>query len=622
MRKHTPAAIAVWLLGVTSLSVQAGSDLPFDWRPWQSLVVQEGGRVKPLNSLAGETLQAVTHRRSWTDPETHRTLDAVELYLMLLFDWQGWDLPLDADHASGTHPAHRYFGSHQPDKWDRMPLIRVEDFALRKALGIPKDEKCISPFDVSQAKIEVPGTHEERPFVVWAEGLLRRPESERTAYEKKALELAHRYWSYQHHRMGHRLQVLPFPGSQTRHWMSVAELARARFDDQSDPTGQLRRAQSLFLSVRAAYAQKSGNDFQQASTAWLYMMTELGPQFGDYASLTKIRLEVMYSQWLPFRGAWICMMLACLCLLLHRVWGSKIFLLGAWSWYASAMAACVVGFAIRVWISGRAPVTNMYESVVFVGLGVALLGMLFEAVYGKRSVLAAAAAVATAMLILADISPTVLDPSWHPLQTVLRSNFWLALHVMTITLSYAAFALALGISNVTLGYFVMRADGHAVMDRLTCSTYRAIQVGVLLLAAGCMLGAVWADTRWGRFWGWDPKETWALIALLGYLAVLHISDAGWIRHFGLATFNVCCFLLVVMGWYGCNFILKIGLHNYGFGSGGRPFVISAVCMQVLWATAAAAQYAWQRRAAREDARLRRGATHFPNAADVVGNPAR
>src|SRR5207302_5912165 len=95
--------------------------------------------------------------------------------------------------------------------------------------------------------------------------------------------------------------------------------------------------------------------------------------------------------------------------------------------------------------------------------------------------------------------------------------------------------------------------------------YRAMQVGVLLVAAGTILGGVWADVSWGRFWGWDAKEVWALITLLVYLVPLHGRFAGWVNTFGLICSTVFCFSSVLMAWYGVNFVLATGLHSYGFG---------------------------------------------------------
>ena len=111
--------------------------------------------------------------------------------------------------------------------------------------------------------------------------------------------------------------------------------------------------------------------------------------------------------------------------------------------------------------------------------------------------------------------------------------------------------------------------------------YRAMQVGVLLIAAGTILGGVWADYSWGRFWGWDPKEVWALITLLVYLVPLHGRFAGWVNTFGLVVASIVCFLSVVMAWYGVNFVLGVGLHSYGFVEGGSQGMMSIIIAAVL-----------------------------------------
>jgi ABC-type transport system involved in cytochrome c biogenesis permease subunit len=109
-----------------------------------------------------------------------------------------------------------------------------------------------------------------------------------------------------------------------------------------------------------------------------------------------------------------------------------------------------------------------------------------------------------------------------------------------------------------------------------------MQIGVALLAPGIILGGIWADYSWGRFWGWDPKETWALIALLGYTAVLHGRLAGWLKDFGTIVTSVVSFSLVIMAWYGVNFVLGAGLHSYGFGAGGVEYVSAFVAAHLLF----------------------------------------
>ena len=167
-----------------------------------------------------------------------------------------------------------------------------------------------------------------------------------------------------------------------------------------------------------------------------------------------------------------------------------------------------------------------------------------------------------------------------PLVPVLRSNFWLVIHVLTIVSSYAGGTLAWGVANIALLLLVFGNPRRETLKMLSQFTYRSMQIAVLLLAAGTFLGGWWAAYSWGRFWGWDPKETWALIALLGYLAVLHGRFVGWFKDFAMAVGSILGFLLVLMAWYGVNFVLGTGLHSYGFGSGGYAYVGGFVAFEI------------------------------------------
>jgi len=250
----------------------------------------------------------------------------------------------------------------------------------------------------------------------------------------------------------------------------------------------------------------------------------------------------------------------------------------AWSLAGGGFLLQAAGLLARVLIAGRPPVTNMYESVIWVAFGTILFALIFEAIHRAGTFLLGAIPVAVASLILADSQPMILDRSIHPLTPVLRDNFWLTTHVLSITLSYAAFALALGVAHVALGRIIA---GRNPSETLYIYLYKTLQVGVLLLATGTILGGVWANYSWGRFWDWDPKETWALIALLGYLFLLHGRISGMWGGFGLAIGSVLAFLSVLMAWYGVNFVLGAGLHSYGFGTGGFPLVATFVAFELL-----------------------------------------
>jgi ABC-type transport system involved in cytochrome c biogenesis permease subunit len=155
--------------------------------------------------------------------------------------------------------------------------------------------------------------------------------------------------------------------------------------------------------------------------------------------------------------------------------------------------------------------------------------------------------------------------------------------VLTITSSYAAFALALALGHLALGKRLLRREVPAALYQYL---YHALRVGVLLLGIGTILGGVWANYSWGRFWDWDPKETWALVTFLCYLALLHGRLIGWWHGPGLAAGSVLCFLSVLMAWYGVNFILGAGLHSYGFGSGGFGYALGFAALELGFVAAA------------------------------------
>lgn len=279
----------------------------------------------------------------------------------------------------------------------------------------------------------------------------------------------------------------------------------------------------------------------------------------------------------------------------------------------------VVGLAVlapSVWYVPRVVLSSVL-SLVTIPLTVrGRRQALFEQTYARWPFCLAATFIAFFGSALASFAP-VLDGRFSPLQPVLRDNFWLLIHVLTIVASYGAGALAWGVANIALGFYLFgtyrRQELHAVAGHrpaadigeatlaagkrppeqaavLSGYVYKAMQVAVVLLAAGTILGALWADVAWGRFWGWDPKEVWALISLLVYLAILHGRYAGMFGNFGLCVGSVLGFSAIVMSWYGVNFVLGVGLHSYGFGQGGQLWVFGAVALNWVYMLAASARY--------------------------------
>jgi ABC-type transport system involved in cytochrome c biogenesis permease subunit len=298
-------------------------------------------------------------------------------------------------------------------------------------------------------------------------------------------------------------------------------------------------------------------------------------------SRAKIQIEVAYLKFHPFRLSWIAWLLSSIVLLaVGQNKNPRLLSLGtllAWV----GLSLLVIGFAIRIWIAGRPPVTNMYESILWVAFGAGLFAVIFTARHHSTIYLLAASPVIILCLIAADLQPAVLDPSLNPLVPVLRSNFWLTTHVLTITLSYGAFALATALAHFLVIRSIRSNKLPSADDSWVLHLYRCLQIGVLLLAVGVILGGVWANYSWGRFWDWDPKETWALIALMAYIILLHGRLGGWWGGYGLAIGSIASFLTILMAWYGVNFVLGRGLHSYGFGNGGQLYVGAFALLELI-----------------------------------------
>lgn len=239
-----------------------------------------------------------------------------------------------------------------------------------------------------------------------------------------------------------------------------------------------------------------------------------------------------------------------------------------------------VGIAMRIKISGRAPITNMYETVMFSGFGALIISYILYLFSPKKLYLIAGLIFNLLSLLMLKFAQGMLDPSIKPLVPVLRDNFWLSTHVTTVILSYAAFALSWILANLILVQSIKGKISTKDYNEKVTLVYNCLKFGVCLLSAGVILGGVWADYSWGRFWGWDPKETWSLIVLLVYLAILHGKYSSWIPPKRFIPFVAGAFLTVMMAWFGVNYILASGLHSYGFSEGGAIFLGCFFIVQV------------------------------------------
>jgi ABC-type transport system involved in cytochrome c biogenesis permease subunit len=247
-----------------------------------------------------------------------------------------------------------------------------------------------------------------------------------------------------------------------------------------------------------------------------------------------------------------------------------------------AVALCVTAIVIRCIIMQRPPVGNLYDTVIFIGTTGVILSLVVEWISRNRFSLGIAPVLGTALIILAR-RYEVGDAGDHldPLVAVLDSNYWLTTHVICITLGYTGGLLA---AMLSCGYILMRGlnldgDNKELRRSLTKVVYGCICLTVFLSLVGTVLGGIWANYSWGRFWGWDPKENGALMIVLWTLAILHARLGGIIKDWGLHLASIFTACVIAFSWWHVNF-LGVGLHNYGFTTGKGTIWIFYIVMLV------------------------------------------
>jgi ABC-type transport system involved in cytochrome c biogenesis permease subunit len=243
------------------------------------------------------------------------------------------------------------------------------------------------------------------------------------------------------------------------------------------------------------------------------------------------------------------------------------------------------GLVFRMWLEGRPPVTNLYSSAIFIGWGCVILGIILERVFavGLGSAVASFAGFVT-LVIAHNLSMD--GDTMEMLRAVLDTNFWLATHVVVVTLGYASTFMAglLGVTYVLLGLFtplLKYKSGNLELGKVLAKmTYGIVCFAALFSFTGTVLGGIWADQSWGRFWGWDPKENGALIIVLWNAAILHARWGGMIRERGLMNMVIFGNIVTSWSWFGVN-MLGIGLHSYGFMAAAFWWLLAFVLSQIL-----------------------------------------
>jgi ABC-type transport system involved in cytochrome c biogenesis permease subunit len=332
-----------------------------------------------------------------------------------------------------------------------------------------------------------------------------------------------------------------------------------------------------FAEMAAAFRAGRSADFNRTVADYRGQMRS---QFADV--LAKADREHFFNKLSPFTQAMAIYVAVGLC--------------GIFFWFApvggewlrrSAVLLCVLaliihagGLAFRMFLEGRPPVTNLYSAAVFIGFASCVLGLVLETVWRNSIGVIVAAIIGFSTLLVAHHLALAGD-TMEMMRAVLDTNFWLATHVVIITLGYASTYVAGFLAII----FVLRGVLSASLDAplrqsLAKMIYAITCFATLFSFVGTVLGGIWADQSWGRFWGWDPKENGALIIVLWNALMLHARWGGLVRERGLANLAIFGNIVTTWSFFGTN-MLGVGLHSYGFMDEQRVAFLSFIASQVV-----------------------------------------
>ncbi|MCB1236038.1 MAG: cytochrome c biogenesis protein CcsA [Verrucomicrobiae bacterium] len=592
---------------------------------FRELMIQEGGRVKPVNTHARFTLLQFSGKSSakfkTADGEAHK-IDAAAWLLDVLFRPElAREMPIfvvdDSEAVAqveiemeGRRDRYSYadlvpgraklaqltadYAKKQQlfdesDENEEYRLDRVEAMVLRLGRNVSGFEYLLGQFGFARkgeglvneellpqelkdldAKLDIVELLEKMPE--WSiDQLIRALQQPSGDDESARLVQASQQLFFFHANSGRGIALFPPTEEKKEEWLAIGDVMLAGLASKADrpwAVGQMKRVRAL---VDAAKGDAAG--FGGALKTFADTQRAEAEARGEGAHTG---LEVKLYQGKYFTNALAWFILAFVLLALSWLAPGSTFA----KWMKWAVVACLVlgvaydsvGIAMRCVIRHRPPITNLYDTVIFITAVVVLLALILEAISRIGvGLFIGALAGAAGMLLSIRYEASEASDTMGQLVAVLDTNFWLATHVIIINIGYAAGMLACLLSCVYLvGRFfvVIQGDSGGGDDSreyyrtLSRMTYGIVCFCLLFSLVGTVLGGIWANYSWGRFWGWDPKENGALMICLWTLVILHARMGGYIREVGLNVLSVMLGIIVTFSWWGVN-NLGVGLHSYG-----------------------------------------------------------
>tara|TARA_Y100000385_G_scaffold70732_1_gene71061 strand:+ start:1698 stop:4829 length:3132 start_codon:yes stop_codon:yes gene_type:complete len=510
--------------------IQADAFSEIHARKFGELIIQDsGGRMKPANTFSSELLRKVSKS------DTYKGLNSDQALLSIM---------------------------NNPAIWYNVPLIYLKrgNDSVRKLAGIDLDAKyapLLSFFDkLGNYKLAVPLEEAYRAAIP-------------NQFQKDFIELDRRINLLYSALEGKVMRIFPIPNDENNKWVSYPELAEANFKGKDSL--YVRNILPLyFQSLRLA---QKDQDYKQANNL-LESIYGFQKKFGNEVIPSKetVKAEITYNKYDIFKKLYSWYIYAgtlFFIVLIVQIFKSNRFLSFLVKGFKGLLIILFLlhtaGLIARWYISGHAPWSDAYESMIYVAWATQFFGLTF----GRKSALTMASTAFVVGMILMIAHWNWMDPAIANLVPVLDS-YWLMIHVAVIVGSYGPFALGMIIGGVSLFLILITTNKNKRkiklrIKELTIINELAITVGLIMLTIGNFLGGMWANESWGRYWGWDPKETWALISIILYAFVIHMRLIPGLR--GAWIFNlmsIVAFASILMTYFGVNFYL-VGLHSYASG---------------------------------------------------------
>ena len=497
---------------------------------FSKVVIQDaGGRMKPVHTYASELLRKVSKH------DTYEDMNATQVFLSI---------------------------QQNPRIWFQIPIIFVEtgNTKLRDVLGIPHDQKYAALSNCFDEK----GNYKLGELQAEAQ-----KNAIKSKFEKDVINVDKRVNLLYSAITGDVLRIFPIPDDANNKWVSHNDLYKANFKGQDSVFVR----QILPVYIQTLAEAKTTNNYTTSNEILEGIIT-FQKKYGNavYPSEHKVDIEIAYNKYDVFKKLYSYYMYIGTLMFFFVIFqifnNNKTinFLIKGSIAIIIALFLMHTGGLIARWIvSGHAPWSNAYESMIYVAWATMLFGLIF----GRKSSMTIAATAFLTAFILMVAHWNWMDPEIANLQPVLNS-YWLMIHVAIIVASYGPFALGMILGLVSLILMILttkknKAKVGNMIKEITIINEMALTVGLVMLTIGNFLGGQWANESWGRYWGWDPKETWALISIMIYAFVLHLRLVPGLRSkFTFNLMSIAAFASILMTYFGVNFYLS-GLHSYASG---------------------------------------------------------